>query len=309
MDPNQKQQHISECKQRYDNMDPKRKEEETARMREMSKMARQTKTTSNYDIHHYISIFHKKIKEGPYYICSVCNRMLYRKSVVGLNKHKYDNIDYVFTDKMSFDNKEYICKTCHLKLIKGKIPCQAVCNNMYVDDIPSELAVLEKLEQILIAQRIVFEKIIIMPKGQQRKIKGAICNVPVECDQTCHILPRPPERSGIIMLKLKRKLQFRGHVYFQAVRPQLVLNALNWLQTNNVLYNTITIDIENIDSTLTSLQNSESHSDCSPDAGLNNELRAKFFIVEPIKFIVERLIIPFFSSLDNSISVGGYNTN
>ena len=61
-----------------------------------------------------------------------------------------------------------------------------------------------------------------MPKGQQRKIKGAICNIPVECDQTCNILPRPPERSGIILLKLKRKLEFRGHVYFQAVRPQVV---------------------------------------------------------------------------------------
>ena len=45
-----------------------------------------------------------------------------------------------------------------------------------------------------------------MPKGQQIKVKGAICNVPVECDETCKVLPRPPERSGIIMLKLKRKL-------------------------------------------------------------------------------------------------------
>ena len=56
---------------------------------------------------------------------------------------------------------------------------------MYVDNIPAELASLEKLEQILIAQRIVFEKIIVMPKGQQKKVKGAICNVPVECDERC----------------------------------------------------------------------------------------------------------------------------
>ena len=55
-------------------------------------------------------------------------------------------------------------------------------NNMNVDEIPTELSSLEKREQILIAQRIVFEKIVVMPKGQQRKIRGAICNVPVECD-------------------------------------------------------------------------------------------------------------------------------
>ena len=120
--------------------------------------------------------------------------------------------------------------------------------------IPTELSTLEKLEQILIAQRIVFEKIVVMPKGQQRKIKGAIRNVPVECDKTCQTLPRAPESSGIILLKLKRKLQFRGHVYYQAVRPEIVLNALNWLKANNELYNTITIDIDRIDKNLTTLE-------------------------------------------------------
>ena len=75
--------------------------------------------------------------------------------------------------------------------------------NMYVDEIPTELFSLEKLEQILIAQRIVFEKIVVMPKEQHRKIKGAICNVPVECDQTCNQLSRPPDRSGMIMLELQ----------------------------------------------------------------------------------------------------------
>ena len=82
---------------------------------------------------------------------------------------------------------------------------------MYVDEIPTKLSSLEKLQQIQIA----LEKIVVMHKGQQRKIKGAICNVPVECDQTCNQLPHPPDRSCIIILKLKRKLQSRD-VYFQA---------------------------------------------------------------------------------------------
>ena len=111
-----------------------------------------------------------------------------------------------------------------------------MCNNLYVDEIPPEFSALEKLEQILIAQRIVFEKIVVMPKGQQRKIKGATCNVPVECEETCRVLPRPSSSSAIILLKLKRKLEFGGHVYFQAVRPQLLLDALHWLKNNNLLY-------------------------------------------------------------------------
>ena len=131
---------------------------------------------------------------------------------------------------------------------------------MYVDNKPVELASLEKLEQILIAQRIVFEKIIVMPKGQQRKVKGAICNVPVECDQTGSLLPRPPERSGIILLKLRRKFQFRGHVYFQyfqAVRHHFVLQALQWLKANITLYKDKQIDVNNIDTNLTVLHETD----------------------------------------------------
>ena len=108
---------------------------------------------------------------------------------------------------------------------------------MYVDEIPTKLSSLEKLEQIQIAQRIVFEKIVVMHKGQQRKIKGAICNVPVECDQTCNQLPHPPDRSCIIIPKLKRKLQSWGNVYFQASRPELIQQVLNWLKVHNPLYN------------------------------------------------------------------------
>ena len=177
------------------------------------------KAKKEHDLDNYISNFYKSLKEGLYYICSVCKRLLYGKSVKLLEKKIYNCVPKtVFTHVISFDNKEYICKTCHSKVVvKGRIPCQAVYNDMSVDETPPKLALLEKLEQILIAQRIVFEKIIVMPKGQQKKVSGAICNVPVNCDQTCKVLPQPPERSDIILLKLKRKLEFRGHIYFHLI--------------------------------------------------------------------------------------------
>ena len=62
-----------------------------------------------------------------------------------------------------------------------------------------------------------------MPKGQYPKVKGAICNVPVEAEDVCNVLPRPPENNGLLFLKLKKKLQYRGHVYFEAVRPDIAL--------------------------------------------------------------------------------------
>ena len=258
LNPADKEKLLCDRAEWYYQLDTDKKQNIKSRIQSNKKARKQS---VQHELEHKISVFQSKIKEGPYYICSVCNRLLYRKTVIHLNKEIYNSQLNVFTDVKSFDDKQYICRTCHTKVLKGNVPCQAVCNKLCIDELPPELSLLEKLEQILIAQRIVFEKIIVMPKGQQRKIKGAICNVPVECDQTCKILPRPPERSGIIMLKLKRKLEFRGHVYFQAVRPEVVLNALNWLKVNNPFYTNISVDIGNIGRDLTTSQQNNNVSD------------------------------------------------
>ena len=157
-----------------------------------------------------------------------------------------------------------------LKGHKRKLPCQAVVNNMYMDEIPTELSSLEKLEQIRIAQRIVLEKIGVVHKGQQRKIKGVICNVPVECDQTCNQLPHQPDRSCIIIIRLKRKLQSGGQVYFEASRPELIQQVLNWLKVHNPLYKDVLTDINNIDSNLTTLQNDADDNDTHRQSTSNN---------------------------------------
>ena len=48
------------------------------------------------------------------------------------------------------------------------------------------------------------------------------------------------------MLKLKRKLCYRGHVLFKSVRPDVVQAALNYLKQNNPMYNNVEININNI---------------------------------------------------------------
>ncbi|KXJ13769.1 ATP-dependent DNA helicase PIF1 [Exaiptasia diaphana] len=251
MDAGDKEERLSKMQHNFVNWYQSIDESQKQKLLERKKHSNKDK---QHDIAHYISNFKNKITQGPYYICTVCNRLLYKKTVIKFKEHKYNIQNNILTKKKSFDDKHYICKTCHSKLLKKQIPCQAAQNNLHVDEIPPDLAVLGKLEQILIAQRILFEKILIMPKGRQRKIKGAICNVPVECDQTCNVLPRPSERSGIILLKLKRKLQFRGHVYYEPVRTELIFSALKWLKINNPLYADIEIDMENGYEYLTSMQ-------------------------------------------------------
>ena len=54
-----------------------------------------------------------KIRKGPYYICCVCNQLLYKRSVHIFGKSKYLCQNF-FSVQSSFDGKQYVCKTCHL---------------------------------------------------------------------------------------------------------------------------------------------------------------------------------------------------
>ena len=48
--------------------------------------------------------FQSKIREGPYYICSVCNRILYRKTVIQLKKQMFNTQQELFTELYTHDS-------------------------------------------------------------------------------------------------------------------------------------------------------------------------------------------------------------
>ena len=71
--------------------------------------------------------FTKQIQEGPYYVCAVCNRCHYFRSVLLFKPEKYDiDIDQFYYEVSSVDGLLYICGTCHKKLLKSEIPAQSV---------------------------------------------------------------------------------------------------------------------------------------------------------------------------------------
>ena len=69
---------------------------------------------------------------------------------------------------------------------------------------------MNRLELFLICKQFLFKKVV-MPKGQTPKVKGAIVNVPVDANKTYRQLPYCED---IILLMLKMKLLFAGHVFF-----------------------------------------------------------------------------------------------
>ena len=102
---------------------------------------------------------------------------------------------------------------------------------------PNEFRDLRGLERVLVAKRILFKKITVMPKGQSPKVKGSICNIPIsEIDNNCNSLPRPADSNGVIIVKLKRTA---GHGLFEPVRPRLIESLLQYLKKHNDLYRNI----------------------------------------------------------------------
>ena len=233
-----------------------------------------------------VTTFKAKIKDGPFYICVCCNRCLYSHSVKKFiaNKYKFP-IESHCNIVQSFDGFYYICKTCDKKLSAKKIPCQSVSNKLQIFQLPSELRNVRRLERILIARRIVFKKVTIMPKGQAPKLKGALCNIPIDINDVSTVLPRNPDSNGIILVKLKRKLEYRGHVYFEGVRPEFVAGLLEYLKLNNHLYSDVIINAQNIPNELINLNRAGNSIDfqicCDP------LLTEQNLIEKPIPVVIE----------------------
>ena len=47
-----------------------------------------------------------------------------------------------------------------------------------------------------------------MPKGNFPKLKGSICNIPIESHDITNVLPRGADSNGQLIVKLKRKLSY-----------------------------------------------------------------------------------------------------
>ena len=87
-----------------------------------------------------------------------------------------------------------------------------------------------------------------MPKGRFPKLKGSICNIPIDLADITNVLPHGGDSNGLVVVKLKSKLNYQGHVYFEADRPETVFHSLLYLRQNSALYSDIEIILDNIPS-------------------------------------------------------------
>ena len=85
------------------------------------------------------------------------------------NKYNFDLTAIIH--KVTKKDTPFICNTCHSYPKKSHIPAKAVCNKLQIFEVPAEIKNFNRLKCILIARRILFKKVTIMPKGQFQKNK------------------------------------------------------------------------------------------------------------------------------------------
>lgn len=135
----------------------------------------------------------------------------------------------------SNEDIEWVCCTCQKYLNLRKIPPLSVKNGCKFPEIPPELKLTE-MEECLISPSIPFMQLMEKPRGGQKNLRGNVVNVPSDVNKTIKSLPRTLAETETIQVKLKRKLQFKHHVYHESVRPFKCIVALHWLLRNSAVF-------------------------------------------------------------------------
>ena len=170
--------------------------------------------------------FHDIVKQGPVYICSCCDQLWYKHSVVNackLRESQLDSAKYL-CNKISVDDKEWICRTCNNHLVKNKLSPCAIANGMGFP-MKQEFFDHNELECRLLTPRIAFQKLMQAPRGRQLKIHGNIVNVPADVAYSVTMLPQLHSQTATIKVNLKHKLQYKSSALSLNVRPDKVVQA------------------------------------------------------------------------------------
>ena len=191
---------------------------------------------------------------GPNFVCLSCRRKLFKNGVKildgkDLQKLKELDEDYLKSVNLSQHKHEeswILCHSCLSYVKVKKMPPINVANGLTIEDIPKELLELNDLENQIIARELLFLKYIRLPKTGMRGMKDQVVCVPLESSdisKTIATLPRHPDESHLIAVKLKRRQDIKNSHLEQYIRPQHAINAIKiFKEQGNQHYLDVVID-------------------------------------------------------------------
>ena len=202
------------------------------------------KTTSDQTLEDVITNFKISCSAMPVYVCTICNRCMFKKQVQNFKVDNYQDHSLVLTciEASNFHKKcanicrkcaLWICKTCHSHLKENKMPNQASANGMELLDLPKDLASLNSLERHLVSPVIAFTRVQALPRSLMLGLHGPCVTVPADISRVTNVLPRQLDDSSLVKLKLKRKMEYKGHHLFMQISPKKVFDAIKCLKASN----------------------------------------------------------------------------
>ena len=100
---------------------------------------------------------------------------------------------------------------------------------------PENLASARRLERVLASKQILSKEVRIMSRKQSTKniiLHKTLCNIPIENVVGKYIiLSSPADSNGLIVVKLKRKVQYKGQVIFGSGGPYVLKSHIPNRQT------------------------------------------------------------------------------
>ena len=208
---------------------------------------------------------------GPVFICISCHIKMFRSNVVVFSeslqeeldkKMKLDqfiidmdvfskvkiehanlNMPVNYKQGENYEKERYICQTCVRHVKKGNLPPSCVMNGLSLQNTDEELKALNlhltELESSLIAPRIIFEKILLLPKSRWTQLNDRIINIPIPSESinnTLSLLPHTPSSAGLIPITLKRRLEYKSSHKSQLVDCDKMFRWIQKAKENNHPY-------------------------------------------------------------------------
>ena len=219
-----------------------------------------------------ISAFKSEIVWGAIYACISCHRTCFRNGVRKPNIKKL--MDHTIFDKaihhtlLSKDSKFWIknslwiCHTCLSYIGRNSLPKMSSRNALQVHDRPDFLKLTE-VENVLIAPRINFIKMIKLPVSRMTGIRDRIVNVPIASStikQTVESLPRTLEEAQVIPISLRKKKAMVGSHFQQYINPDKIRQAVMYLIGKYPFYEDVKFNMHKVDNIFDKIRD-----DCEED--------------------------------------------
>ena len=154
-----------------------------------------------------------------------------------------DKVPAVYKNSDKYCGQRFICGTCKRYLKSKKLPPSSVMNSLQLHETDQQLKdqglSLTVLEANMVARRVLFQMIQLLPGSRWTKFKNQNIMVPIPAEninETLGQLPRMPVEGSLIGVNFKRKKEFTNSHTRQYVDPAKLFKFLEKMKENNNPY-------------------------------------------------------------------------